>query len=191
MSSLNRDRPLSPHLQVYNLPMTARMSILHRASGVALSIGTIMVVWLLVVVAMGAEAYECYSWFVGTIIGKLMLFGWSAALFYHMCNGVRHMFWDMGYLFKLEYANKSGWLVLILATILTAFVWCPVAFGESEPATQHAVQACEQMCASYDADDTSFNGGRTCVQLCTEEGPCSLPHVSCTQAPEMTNVGEE
>ena len=190
MSSLNSDRPLSPHLQVYNLPMTARMSILHRASGVALSIGTIMVVWLLVAVAMGAEAYECYSWFVGTIIGKLMLFGWSAALFYHMCNGVRHMFWDMGYLFKLENAAKSGWLVLILAAVLTAFVWCPVAFGESEPVTEE-VQACEKMCEGYDANETGFSGDRTCVQLWTEEGPCSLPHVTCTQAPEMIKAGEE
>lgn len=128
MSSLHNDRPLSPHLQVYNLPMTARMSILHRACGAALSIGTIMLVWLLVSVAMGEQAYEHFRGFAATFVGQLMFFGWTLALFYHMCNGVRHLFWDMGYLFKLQNAFRAGWIVLFAAATLTVLTWwfaCP------------------------------------------------------------------
>ena len=122
------DRPLSPHLQVYRLPLTALMSISHRASGYALSLGTAMIVWMLVAAAIGPEAYGVFYSFVGSWVGQLMIFGWSVALFYHMSNGVRHLFWDMGYFFKLENAAKSGYVVIASTIILTALTWwfaCP------------------------------------------------------------------
>ncbi len=121
-------RPLSPHLQVYRPQMTSVLSIMHRAAGYALALGTIMVVWMLVAAASGPEAYGAFQDFVGTALGKFMIFGWSVALFYHMSNGVRHMLWDMGYLFKIESAYKAGYLVLAMTAILTALVWwaaCP------------------------------------------------------------------
>ncbi|PJB73513.1 MAG: succinate dehydrogenase, cytochrome b556 subunit [Alphaproteobacteria bacterium CG_4_9_14_3_um_filter_47_13] len=116
-------RPLSPHLQVYRPQLTSVMSILHRATGFSMAVGTMMIVWMLVAAASGVEAYDTFQWFVGTVIGKLMIFGWSAAAFYHLCNGVRHLFWDMGYLFKIENAYKAGYLVLAAAALLLALFW--------------------------------------------------------------------
>ena len=117
-------RPLSPHLQVYKPQMTSVMSILHRMTGAALAVGIIMVIWLLVAAASGPEAYEQFRNFIAAWYGQLMLFGWTVALCYHLCNGIRHFFWDMGYLFKLENAFKAGYLVLAMTVILTSLVWC-------------------------------------------------------------------
>lgn len=118
-----RDRPLSPHLQVYKPQMTSVLSILHRAAGVALSIGTLMVVWLLVAAALGADAYDQAMAFMSSPIGTLMIFGWSVALFYHLCNGCRHLLWDMGYLFKIKNAYRGGYVVLFATVVLTAITW--------------------------------------------------------------------
>lgn len=121
-------RPLSPHLQVYKLPMTALMSISHRMSGFALSAGTLVVIWFLAAAASGPGAYEIFMDHAGAWYGKALLFGWSVALFYHLSNGIRHLFWDMGFLFKLENARASGFAVLASTAILTAVVWyfaCP------------------------------------------------------------------
>lgn len=116
-------RPLSPHLQVYKPQMTSVLSILHRATGYALAIGTIMIVWWLVAAATGPEAYRTAMDFADHPIGTLLIFGWSFALFYHLCNGIRHLFWDMGYLFKIENAYKAGYLVLFTSAALTTAVW--------------------------------------------------------------------
>lgn len=116
-------RPLSPHLQIYKPQMTSMLSILHRATGVALAIGTLMLVWLLVAAAIGEEAFDVFTSFVGSPIGLFMLFGWSFALFYHMCNGMRHLIWDTGRLFKIENATRAGFIVLLASLILTISVW--------------------------------------------------------------------
>src|SRR5690349_20771757 len=100
----NKTRPLSPHLQVYRPQMTTVLSILHRMAGFALSIGTAMVVWWLVAAAHGPVAYASAMKFAGTPLGTFMIFGWSAALFYHLCNGIRHLCWDLGYLFDIRSA---------------------------------------------------------------------------------------
>ena len=125
MTETSKDiqRPLSPHLQVYRLPLQALMSISHRASGAILFLGTILVTAWLVAAAMGEESYNTMMSVVSHPVGTVALFGWSAALFYHMCNGIRHMFWDMGFLFKQQNATRSSVIVLIAATILTASVW--------------------------------------------------------------------
>lgn len=116
-------RPLSPHLQVYKPQMTSVMSIIHRACGFALAVGTIMVIWLLIAAASGPESFSTYNWFSNTMVGQLMIFGWSLALCYHLCNGIRHLFWDMGYLFKIENAYKAGYVVWASTAILMALIW--------------------------------------------------------------------
>lgn len=124
------ERPLSPHLQVYKPQMTSVLSILHRMTGAALSIGLVMIVWWLLAAATGEQAYDTFMSFAGHPVGILMIFGWSVALFYHMCNGIRHLLWDMGYLFKLKNAFRAGYVVLTMTVLLTAIVWwvaCPWA----------------------------------------------------------------
>lgn len=123
------ERPLSPHLQIYRWQLTMTMSILHRMSGAALAVGTLMVIWMLLGLASGPQAWGVFQMFVTSWIGKLMLFGWSAALFYHMCNGVRHLFWDAGYGFEIRNAYRSGYVVLAAAVLLTAVVWCGICPG--------------------------------------------------------------
>lgn len=116
-------RPLSPHLQIYRPQMTSVLSILHRATGFALAVGVAMAVWLLVAAAMGPEAYGVFIDFVNTAIGQFMVFGWSVSLFFHLSNGVRHLIWDTGRMFKIEHAYIGGYFVLLSTVILTLLAW--------------------------------------------------------------------
>lgn len=118
-----RSRPLSPHLQVYKPQLTSVLSISHRATGVALSVGTLLFVWWLAAAAAGPEAYADAQGFIGSWFGMLLLFGWSFCLFYHLCNGIRHLFWDAGYGFELPTAYKSGWMVVGASAGLTILAW--------------------------------------------------------------------
>jgi succinate dehydrogenase / fumarate reductase, cytochrome b subunit len=117
------DRPLSPHLQIYRWQLTSVLSILHRASGIALSLGGIVLVWWLVAAASGPEAYGTVQRFLGSWFGVLLLLGWSAALFYHLCNGIRHLVWDTGHALDLRAVYIGGWLVLAGTVILTLAAW--------------------------------------------------------------------
>ncbi len=116
-------RPLSPHLQVYKPQITSVLSIMHRITGVALAVGSLVLVWWLISVAVGAEAFEIVQGFLGSWIGQLLLLGWSFALFYHLCNGIRHLFWDMGKGFDLPTVTRSGIAVIVAATVLTVIAW--------------------------------------------------------------------
>lgn len=116
-------RPLSPHLQVYRPQLTSVLSILHRITGVALAAGTLLLVWWLVAAAIGPEAYAAASGFIGSWLGLFMLLGWSAALFYHLANGIRHLVWDAGYGFELETVYRSGWAVVAATAVLTVLAW--------------------------------------------------------------------
>lgn len=116
-------RPLSPHLQVYRPQLTSVLSILHRITGLALAGGTLLLVWWLVAAAVGPEAYATASGFIGSWLGLFMLLGWSAALFYHLANGIRHLVWDAGYGFELETVYRSGWAVVVATVALTALAW--------------------------------------------------------------------
>ena len=116
-------RPLSPHLQIYRWQLTSVLSILHRASGVALSLGTLLLVWWLVAAASGPGPYENVQWFLGSWVGLLLLFGWSLALFYHLCNGLRHLCWDTGHGLDLRSVYASGWAVLAGTALLTVIAW--------------------------------------------------------------------
>jgi succinate dehydrogenase / fumarate reductase cytochrome b subunit len=116
-------RPLSPHLQVYKPQLTSVLSILHRMTGVALAVGTLLLVWWLIAAATGAEAFNTVQTVIGSWIGRLLLFGWSFSLFYHLCNGIRHLFWDMGKGFELPTVSASGWAVVIMSVALTGIAW--------------------------------------------------------------------
>ncbi len=118
-----RPRPLSPHLQVYSWLITSTLSILHRLTGVALSAGLLLVVCWLVILAYYPADFADFSEFMRGPFGLAMLGGWSLALSYHMLNGVRHLFWDMGKGFELKNATRSGYAVLIGAVVLTAVIW--------------------------------------------------------------------
>lgn len=119
----NNGRPLSPHISIYRWPITMTMSILHRATGVALSVGFIVLAGWLFDAAMGAETYAAMLSYLDTIVGKIALFGWSFAFFFHLANGVRHLVWDSGLGFEKATANASAWFVLLLAIVLTALFW--------------------------------------------------------------------
>ena len=119
----SENRPLSPHLQVYRPQLTSVLSIMHRGTGIALGMGTLLLVWWLVAAASGGDAYTDVQAFWGSWIGRLLLLGWSFALFYHLCNGLRHLFWDAGKGFELNVAYRNGWLVVGAAIVLTVVAW--------------------------------------------------------------------
>ncbi|MDX1512620.1 MAG: succinate dehydrogenase, cytochrome b556 subunit [Gammaproteobacteria bacterium] len=117
------NRPLSPHLQVYKPQLTSVLSITHRATGVALAVGGIGLAYWLLALAAGPDAYATAQALFGSWLGKLILFGFSFALFYHLCNGIRHLFWDAGLGFELETVYASGWAVVGVAAGLTVLTW--------------------------------------------------------------------
>src|SRR5580698_4312828 len=116
-------RPLSPHLQVYKWQLTSVMSIVHRATGIALSVGTILLVWWLLAAATSADAFNLAQAFWYSWIGRLLLLGWTWALFFHLCNGIRHLFWDAGHGYELKTAYASGWTVVTGSVVLTVIAW--------------------------------------------------------------------
>lgn len=119
----NVERPLSPHLQIYRWPVTMATSILHRATGCGLAAGTLLLAWWLVAAAAGPEYYAMVQACLGSWLGRLVLLGFSWALFYHLLNGIRHLFWDAGHGYSLPVANKSGWAVIIGSVVLTMLAW--------------------------------------------------------------------
>lgn len=116
-------RPLSPHLQVYRPQITSVLSIMHRFTGIALSAGALLLVAWLVAAAKSPAAYAAVAGFVGSWIGLVLLFGWTAALFFHLLNGIRHLAWDAGYGFDLPVVHRSGWAVVVGTAVLTVLVW--------------------------------------------------------------------
>jgi len=117
------DRPLSPHLSIYRWPITMTLSILHRATGVAMSLGLVVLAYWLLTVSSGSAEYASFTALMSTLVGQLLLIGWSFAFFYHFANGVRHLVWDTGHGFEKHQANASAWLVLTLSIGMTAMYW--------------------------------------------------------------------
>ncbi len=116
-------RPLSPHLQVYRPYITMVMSILHRITGAALYVGTLLVVWWLVAAASGPGAFATVQAVYGSFLGQLVLFGYTWALLHHMFGGLRHFVWDTGHGFEIATANRMAWMTLIGSLSLTVIVW--------------------------------------------------------------------
>jgi succinate dehydrogenase / fumarate reductase cytochrome b subunit len=125
MSVVNRptSRPLSPHLQVYRPQLTSMLSILHRATGIALSVGALYLVIWVICAASGPGAYAAFQDFNVSILGRIVLGGWLFSAFYHLFNGIRHLFWDAGYGFELKDAYRSGWIVVVATLIVTVVSW--------------------------------------------------------------------
>jgi succinate dehydrogenase / fumarate reductase cytochrome b subunit len=116
-------RPLSPHLQIYRWQWTMLLSILHRITGVGLGLGAILLVYWLTAAASGPASFAAAQDFIGSWFGILLLFGFSLALFYHLCNGIRHLFWDAGLGFELDTAYTTALVVGVAAVALTALAW--------------------------------------------------------------------
>lgn len=116
----SKTRPLSPHLSAYKFRITSTLSILHRMTGVALSLGGLLFVWWLIAVASGPDAYAQFAAVVGSIVGKLVIAGFVFAFFYHLCNGIRHLFWDAGKGFEMSEARASGWTVVAVSAAASA-----------------------------------------------------------------------
>ena len=108
-----KERPISPHLQVYKPQITSVLSIFHRITGVALTF----------TLSLGEEYFEYFSLFIKSWFGLLILFGFTFALNYHFCNGIRHLFWDAGYGYEIETVHKSGLAVLVVSFSLTTLIW--------------------------------------------------------------------
>ena len=123
------DRPLSPHLQIYRPQITSVLSILHRMTGVALTVGTVLLTWWLVAAAYGPEQFANAQAFFGSLFGQLFLWAFTFSLFYHLCNGIRHLLWDFGWGFEIAQVRMSGIVmvaaacVLTLVTLIAAYVW--------------------------------------------------------------------
>ncbi len=119
----NQNRPTSPHVQIYRLPLTALISITHRATGAALSLGAVLLVWALSSVAVGGDYYAAMHTHLSAWYGQILLFAFTFALFFHFCHGLRHLLWDTGWGLELEQAAKSDMVVLGGAVILTLATW--------------------------------------------------------------------
>ncbi len=126
MADVNRgNRPLSPHLTIYRLPLTARLSILHRITGMGMIPGAVLLVWWFVAGAWSAEAFATADWFLSSVLGILIMTGSLWALWYHFCNGVRHLVWDMGQNFDLEATQRANYIVIggsVVLTVLTLII---------------------------------------------------------------------
>ncbi len=118
-----QQRPLSPHLQIYRPQLTSVLSISHRITGVLLSAGIVPVVVWLVALSQGAEAYAGVMALFSHPVAIVFWVAWSFALFYHFCNGIRHLLWDAGLFLDLRGAYITGWTVVALAGVLTALAW--------------------------------------------------------------------
>jgi len=116
-------RPLSPHLLIYRPQLTSMLSIFHRATGLALGVGTLLLVWWLIAAATSDDAYAIVAGVIRSPIGYLVMFGWTGSLWYHFCNGIRHIAWDFGYGFELPQLRASGYVMLAATLVLTVLTW--------------------------------------------------------------------
>ena len=119
----NSTRPISPHLQIYRPQLTSVLSIAHRGTGIVLAAGALFLVYWLNALASGTGAFDQLRHHMGTWYGQVILLGFSFSLFYHLCNGVRHLFWDAGLGFELETVYRSGKAVVAVSLLLTAATW--------------------------------------------------------------------
>ncbi|MBL4596275.1 MAG: succinate dehydrogenase, cytochrome b556 subunit [Robiginitomaculum sp.] len=122
-SGWNDPRPMSPFTSIWRWHVTMVTSILHRASGMVLAAGSVLIVAWLFALAAGEKQYDKMMELLGSWPGKAVLFAFSLALFFHLLNGVRYLLWDSGYGFEKETANRTSWLVMVMALALTLGLW--------------------------------------------------------------------
>ena len=121
------DRPLSPHLSIYRPLINMVMSILHRITGSANYLGTLLIAAWLVSAALGPEAYNVVNALFGHPLGKLVLLGYSWSVIHHMLGGIRHLTWDTGRGFDKRQADRSAWFVIVFAVVVTAAFWWAIS----------------------------------------------------------------
>lgn len=114
------ERPLSPHLQVYRWQITMILSTFHRGTGVMLSLGALVLVYWLMAIAGGPESYGAAQALVGSTWFKLPVMGWAFCFFFHLCNGIRHLAWDVGWGLEIKQYHASGWTVIVATLLATA-----------------------------------------------------------------------
>lgn len=124
-----RSRPLSPHLQIYKPQITSILSILHRITGVINMGGLLILAAWLIAASISDNAYAQMQWLMGSLLGMAALVVWSWTVFYHLCNGLRHLFWDMGKGFEIAQVTRSGQIVLLVSGLLTVITWAIAAQG--------------------------------------------------------------
>jgi succinate dehydrogenase / fumarate reductase, cytochrome b subunit len=119
------ERPLSPFMFPvwYRFQIGSALSILHRLTGIALTVGSVLLTWWLIAVAAGGDTFAATHAFIASPIGVLLLFLWSVAFFYHLCSGIRHLAWDLGYGFEIGDAYRNGILVIVATAVLTVIAW--------------------------------------------------------------------
>ncbi len=122
-------RPLSPHLTIYQKQLTSVLSISHRITGILLSAGTLLLVALLWAVASGATQYAALTGVLTQPLGRIVLIGWSFCLYFHLCSGIRHLFWDAGCGFAIKRVYQAGYAVVFGALVLTLLTWGCVFYG--------------------------------------------------------------
>ena len=116
-------RPLSPHLQIYRWSITMATSILHRISGIGLTSGLVLLTWWLTALARGPQAFAVVQAVTDSLLGGVVLFGFTLALWYHMINGIRHLVWDAGYGFAKQVAKRASLVVLVVSVGLSLLTW--------------------------------------------------------------------
>jgi succinate dehydrogenase / fumarate reductase cytochrome b subunit len=116
-------RPLSPHLQIYRWPLTMAMSILHRATGIALYGGTILLAWWLIAAASGETYFNFVSGIFGSWIGLIVLFGYTFILVHHMLGGLRHFIWDFGYGLDRPARDRLALINIVGSVAITIVLW--------------------------------------------------------------------
>lgn len=122
-------RPLSPHLQVYSPQLTSVLSILHRGTGLFLVLGTAMVAFWVILLALGQDMFAVYQTWLESLIGKTLFVVWSFSLFYHLANGIRHLLWDAGWGYEIERVYMTGWIVVSISVVLTGLLWLLIGAG--------------------------------------------------------------
>ncbi len=129
MSTLKRERPLSPHLQVYRPQLTSVLSIIHRGTGVALAVGAFGVAYWLHRLAGSGQPYLDLQAILASPLGCAAIFGFAFALMYHLLNGIRHLGWDMGWGLDISTTYRTGWAVVVLSLAATAALWVAAGAG--------------------------------------------------------------
>ena len=122
-SGARRPRPLSPHIQIYRFMITYVMSGVHRITGAALYFGMMLVAWWLIADASGPNAYANFEWFIGSLIGRLVLLGYTWALIHHALGGIRHLLWDLGYGVERSEREFLALASIVGSVVLTLVVW--------------------------------------------------------------------
>ncbi len=116
-------RPLSPHIGIYRQQINMVMSIVHRITGAALYVGTLLLAWWLIAIAQGAPSLDLVNLVMGHVVGKVVLFGFTWALIHHMLGGLRHFIWDTGRGFDISSVNRLGWMTIIGSILITLAIW--------------------------------------------------------------------